>query len=114
MWTTAAAAGCAQGLGLDLAQLHSYLVGMKTKNITLKIDEETYQRARIRAARKRTSVSAMVRDFLRAGEEESVDPEVGRIAALRALYRKAERRARAPSSPLEPLKRDDIYAERIR
>lgn len=87
---------------------------MKTKNITLKIDEETYQRARVRAARKGTSVSAMVRAFLRAEEEESVDPEDSRIAALRALYRKAERRARTRSSPLEPLKRDEIYAGRIR
>lgn len=37
---------------------------MKSKNITLKIDEETYRKARVRAARQGTSVSAMVRETL--------------------------------------------------
>ncbi len=62
------------------------------KNITLKIDDETYRKARIRAAHEGTSVSAMVRDFLirQAGEEE--DRETRRIAALDELYRTAEAR----------------------
>jgi len=34
------------------------------KNITLKIDNETHRKARIRAPSEGTSVSAMVRDFL--------------------------------------------------
>ena len=32
---------------------------MKKKNITLKIDEETYRKARVRAAKRGTSVSAI-------------------------------------------------------
>jgi hypothetical protein len=42
------------------------------KNITVSVDEELYHRARVKAAEKRTSLSAMVREFL-AGmvEEES-------------------------------------------
>ena len=44
------------------------------KNITVSLDDETYRRARIRAAERDTSVSAMVKDFLlgvAAGESES-------------------------------------------
>lgn len=87
---------------------------MKTKNITLKIDEETYRRARIRAAQMETSVSAMVRDFLAGGNTKGADADSRRIAALRALYRKAEGRAKAASTPLTPLTREEIYAERVR
>lgn len=87
---------------------------MKTKNITLKIDEETYRRARIRAAQMETSVSAMVRDFLAEGNTKAVDANTRRIAALRALYRKAKGRAKAASAPLTPLTREEIYAERLR
>jgi hypothetical protein len=34
------------------------------KNITVSVDDETYRRARIKAAEKETSVSALVKDFL--------------------------------------------------
>ena len=34
------------------------------KNITLKIDDETHTKARILAAKRGTSISAMVREFL--------------------------------------------------
>jgi plasmid stability protein len=34
------------------------------KNITVSVDDETYRRARIRAAEKDTSVSALVKQFL--------------------------------------------------
>jgi plasmid stability protein len=41
------------------------------KNITVSVDDETYRRARIKAAERDTSVSGMVREFLNgvAGEE---------------------------------------------
>lgn len=35
------------------------------KNITLSVDEETYRAARIAAAERNTTVSALVRDYLR-------------------------------------------------
>ncbi|TNF54069.1 MAG: ribbon-helix-helix protein, CopG family [Gammaproteobacteria bacterium] len=35
------------------------------KNITLSVDEETYRRVRIAAAERNTTVSALVRDYLR-------------------------------------------------
>jgi plasmid stability protein len=43
------------------------------KNITVTVDEETYRRARIRAAEQDTSVSALVKQFLAelaAGESD--------------------------------------------
>jgi plasmid stability protein len=84
------------------------------KNITLKIDDETYRKARIRAVNEGTSVSAMVRDFLmrQAGQED--ERETRRITALDELYRIAEERGQARNEPLKPLTRDEIYAERLR
>jgi plasmid stability protein len=42
------------------------------KNITVSLPDETYRRARIKAAERDTSVSALVRQFLlKLGEEES-------------------------------------------
>ena len=87
---------------------------VKTKNITLKIDEHTYQRARIRAAEEGTSVSAMVREFLSSGGSQTGSLESRRISSLKAMYRKADRRARTKSSKIKPLSRDEIYAEGLR
>lgn len=42
------------------------------KNITVSVDDELYHRARVKAAQRRTTVSALVRGFLeRMAEEES-------------------------------------------
>lgn len=87
---------------------------MRTKNITVKIDEETYRRARVRAAKRGTSVSAMVRDFLASQEEQDTDPEARRIASLEALYRKVDKRAKISRKGIKPLSREEIYAERLR
>ena len=53
------------------------------RNITVSVDEETHRHARIRAAELDTSVSALVREF------------------LRRLVSRAERRGRPESQPLE-------------
>jgi hypothetical protein len=48
------------------------------KNITVAVDEEVYHAARVEAARRRRSVSALVRDFLihlQAGGS-GTDPEI--------------------------------------
>ncbi len=50
------------------------------KNITVTIDDETYRKARIRAAEKSTSVSALVRDFLAGLDDE--EGEAARFARL--------------------------------
>ncbi len=84
------------------------------KNITLKIDDETYRRARLQAAARGTSVSAMVRDFLVHEAAAEEDRETRRIAALEELYRVTAEQAKPRSEPLTPLTRDEIYAERLR
>ena len=45
------------------------------KNITLSVDEKTYRLARIRAAELDTSVSALVRDYLRHLAEPDAEGE---------------------------------------
>ena len=82
------------------------------KNITLKLDDETYRKARIRAAERGTSVSAMVRDFL-IHETAKEDHESRRIAELDKWFKEIERQGKPRSSPLKPLTRDEIYAERL-
>lgn len=65
---------------------------MKTKNITVKIDAESYNKARIRGAQKGTSVSVMVRDFLASLEDDSTAPQAECIATLDGIYRMADAR----------------------
>ena len=85
------------------------------KNITLKIDEETYRKARVRAAETGTSVSAVVRQYLSrfaSGEED--DAQAKRVESLRQLYARADARATPRKRPVKPLTRDEIYSERLR
>jgi len=85
------------------------------KNITLKIDEETYRNARIRAAEKGTSISAMVREFLASLPNESEqEAHARRVASLKTLYARADARATPRTEPLIPLTREEIYEERLR
>lgn len=81
------------------------------KNITLKIDDETYRRARIRAAEAGTSVSAMVRDFLQREDSEIEARENRRIAALRELYDMAGNKRHNGATPVIPLSRNEIYED---
>lgn len=43
------------------------------KNITVSVDDETHRRARVRAAEQGTSVSALVRRFLKALADETTE-----------------------------------------
>lgn len=84
------------------------------KNITLKVDDATYHKARVRAAQAGTSVSAMVRDFLNREDDATEAVETRRIEAMEALYTIVDQRAKHRAHPVEPLSRDEIYASRIR
>lgn len=89
------------------------------KNITLKIDDEIHSKARVLAAERGTSISAMVRDFLNketAENASAVTSHEKRVADLKAFY--AEMDAKARTRPprqeaLKPMTREEIYAERI-
>ena len=59
------------------------------KKITVSIDEETYRLARIRAAELDTSVSALVRDYLKSLVEEGTG---GTASGSRDAEKEAERR----------------------
>ena len=98
-------AGCA-------VPLHSYCAYMK--NITLKVDEATYDRARVVAAKRKTSISGLVREYLNSLADTDEQREAQRLEALEQLYRTADARAiSSPDEPLRPLSRDAIYAERL-
>jgi hypothetical protein len=71
----------------------------KVKNITVSLDDETYRRARIKAAEMDTSVSALVKQFLTdlgAGESEFERLKKMELALRErvAVFRASDRRPR--------------------
>jgi hypothetical protein len=73
------------------------------KNITVSVDDETYRRARIKAAERETSISALVKRFLMqlASEESAV-----------GLLEREERELRARIDAFkagDQLSRDDAH-----
>lgn len=73
------------------------------KNITVTVDDETYRRARIKAAEKDTSVSALVRQFL-----TEVAADESRAERLRRL--EAETRAQITDFVAgDMLSRDELH-----
>ena len=75
------------------------------KNITVSIDEETYRMARVTAAERGTSVSAMVREYLRGLTK------AGSIPSKRTLREiVADIHARGGGiDPAENLSREELY-----
>lgn len=71
-------------------------------NLTLSLDDELLQQAREAAVRDRTSVNALVRDFLTG----YVQNQTRRLAAIDALDPLAERRHRVS---VEPWTRDELH-----
>jgi hypothetical protein len=76
------------------------------KNITVTVDDETYRRARIKAAERDTSVSALVKHFLAelAGSESDAERLKREERALRdriGSFRAADR-----------LPREDVHGRR--
>lgn len=73
------------------------------KNITVTVDDETYRRARIKAAERDTSVSALVRQFL-----TEVAADESRAERLRRL--EAETRAQITDFVVgDRLSRDELH-----
>lgn len=87
------------------------------KNITLKIDDETYQKARVRAAEDGTSISSMVREFLVSLERKNQDrtrSESDRIGRLLKLYEEADAEAPGQKATAWTFNRDECYEDRLR
>jgi hypothetical protein len=76
------------------------------KNITVSVDDETYRRARVKAAERDTSVSALVKQFLSEFAAEESEFE-------RLKHRERELRARIRTFSAEDrLPRDELYERR--
>jgi plasmid stability protein len=83
------------------------------KNITVSVDEETYRRARIRAAEQGTSVSRVVKEELTRYAAEPTDHEA-RAARLKKLFAEiAEKRKGVIPEPVDPDWRQKMYDERF-
>ncbi|MCW5745977.1 MAG: hypothetical protein KIT36_07245 [Alphaproteobacteria bacterium] len=76
------------------------------KNITVSVDDATYRRARIKAAERETSLSALVRQFLIDLASAESEPE--RLKRQEAELRASIRSFRAA----DRLSRDDLHARR--
>lgn len=76
------------------------------KNITVTVDEDVYRRARMKAAERDTSVSALVRQFL-----VDLAADGGEFERLKRLE-KAVREEIAEFSASERLSRDELYGKR--
>ena len=90
--------------GVDNEGSGAYTVYVK--NITVSVDDETYRRARIKAAQRDTSLSALVRRFLvQLASEESAERSLERRERdLRAQIRDFSARDR--------LSREDVHVRR--
>ena len=73
------------------------------KNITVSVDDETYHRARIKAAERDTSVSALVKQFLTGLATDESEAE--RLAREERDLRERITRFRAA----DRLSRDDLH-----
>lgn len=74
------------------------------KNITLSVDDETYRLARIKAAEREQSVSAMVRDLIRGLAARPVDDLAEKNARLLAAFAASKN-----FSVSDRLTREEIY-----
>jgi plasmid stability protein len=79
-----------------------------TRNITLAIDDTVLETVRIVAAEEKTTVNAMVRDYL-----TNVAKQRGRREEARAAFRELAERSEARLGPDYVWNREDIYADRV-
>ncbi len=81
------------------------------KNVTVSLDDETYRRARLKAAETGRSLSSLVREYLQdLGSGES--REERRRKALEALFARMDAEGAGLRSS-ENLSREEIYGERF-
>ena len=74
------------------------------KNITVSIDDETYRQARITAAEREQSVSAMVRDLLQTLATLPPDDHAAQMTRLFEIFDQAK-----PFAASERLTREEMY-----
>lgn len=79
-----------------------------TRNITLAIDEALLERVRVVAAERKTTVNALVREYL-----ERLSTESDRIAEARRRLLDLAGNSKARIGPNYRWNRDEIYEERL-
>jgi len=79
------------------------------KNITVSVPDDVYRAARVRAAERGTSVSAMVADYLRSLSDR--EAELARLAARR---RKLIEQAPPGFSASDNISRDELHDRAVR
>jgi plasmid stability protein len=80
------------------------------KNLTVSLDDETYRNARVAAAADDTSVTAVVRDFLRRYGSNRVQGESEEARFERLWKRQQELREQFKGfSASDRLSREDLY-----
>lgn len=88
-----------------------------TKNLTLAIDEDLLEKARVLAAMRRTTVNAMVREFL-SREVASETSDAARMERWNDHFKAADanayRRARRSSGDKPIFDREEFYEEVMR
>ncbi len=73
---------------------------MTSRNITVKVDEEVYRKASIRAAELDTSLSAIVRKFLTDLTVESPQSKSKRIHEFESLWTISDAKPRGTVEPI--------------
>jgi plasmid stability protein len=77
------------------------------KNITVSIDDEIYREARIKAAERDTSVSALVREYLKSlSQNDEFERLVNKEEAVRARIKLF--------SGSDRLSRDELYGRKLK
>jgi len=96
-----------RGTRLDLANAGFCRYCDIVANITVSVPDDVYDAARLRAAEARTSVSALVRDYLiRVAAQGS---EFERLSALQTTTLTQIRERRAGYSAAKRLTRDEVH-----
>lgn len=78
------------------------------KNITVAVDDRVYRKAREAAARRDTSVSALVAEYLKSLDEEAKKAEFQRLLQEETEFRKTVKNF----SAAENVSRDELYRRR--
>jgi hypothetical protein len=79
------------------------------KNITVSVDDELYHEARIEAARRRKSLSALVREYLVGLRQGSAKTKTATDPELEKLFAMSDRKHRNRRGSVGPLNREELY-----
>jgi hypothetical protein len=84
------------------------------KNITVSVGDNLYHEARVKAAKRKKSLSALVRDYLSSlGDEEQTSGHVAVNPDLAQLYAMSDRKHKGRRGSAGPLNREELHERGI-